>query len=302
MIGDQPFIESERNFHESKPVLNGRKHNVKNTEKPTGLIVLMPTRGTVAIETMLCLREHLDGYPHKLLTVFRKDVVTARNELAKAAREIDAEALASDPKYCFLTDDDHWWPAGHISRCVGILETNLDVDMVAGIYSLRQVGVLPCLYTFDPVAPDEFTMLEYKNGELDQPRVIDRAYGSSDSADGELTTLAFAEPGWCVVRRDLFERLGPEPFNRIPFAEFGMGSGREFLSDAESFCVRVNRAGGKIVTERSLIVGHVDIDNGLMYLPYIAPRIASGLLVPTQDAPTLENGTLRTYYPVQGAA
>lgn len=273
---------------------------MKTTEKPAGLIMLMPTRGVVAIETMLCLRYHLDGHPSKLLTVFRKDVVTARNELAKAAREIDAERLPFDPKYCFLTDDDLWWPAGHISRCVDILEANPDVDMVGGIYSLREVGVLPCLYTFDPATPDAFSMIEYKNGGLDLPRVIPRACGSSDEAEGELTTLAFAEPGWCVVRRELFERLGPKPFDRIPFAEFGMDSGREFLSDAESFCVRSNRAGAKIVTERRLIVGHVDIDNGYMYLPYIAPRIASGLLVPTQAAPTLENGTLRGYYASQG--
>ncbi len=211
---------------------------MKTSEKPTGLVVLMPTRGAVSIETMPCLREHLDAFPSKLFTAFRKEVVTARNELAKAARDLDPERLDFEPKYCFLTDDDHWWPAGHISRCVDILEANPDVDMVAGIYSLRQVGVLPRLYTFDPTTPDEFTMLEYKNGELDQARVVGRAYCPSDSADGKLMTLAFAEPGWCVVRRDLFERLGPEPFNRIPFAEFGMDSGREFLSDAESFCVR----------------------------------------------------------------
>jgi hypothetical protein len=31
--------------------------------KPLGLVVCMPTRGAVVIETMLCLREHLDGYP-----------------------------------------------------------------------------------------------------------------------------------------------------------------------------------------------------------------------------------------------
>ena len=39
--------------------------------KLLGLIVCMPTRGAVAIETIFCLREHLDGYPNKLLTAFR---------------------------------------------------------------------------------------------------------------------------------------------------------------------------------------------------------------------------------------
>jgi hypothetical protein len=77
--------------------------------KPLGLVVCMPTRGAVVIETMLCLREHLDGYPNKLLTAFRKDVVTARNELAQQARSLDPEKLPFDPKYCFLADDDLWW-------------------------------------------------------------------------------------------------------------------------------------------------------------------------------------------------
>jgi hypothetical protein len=87
--------------------------------------------------------------------------------------------------------------------------------MVGGIYSLREVGVLPCLYTFDPATPGTFSMIEYKNGVLDQPAAIPRAYSPSDYKEGELAALAFAEPGWCVVRRNLFERLGPNPFDRI---------------------------------------------------------------------------------------
>ncbi len=35
--------------------------------KPLGLVVCMPTRGAVSIETMLWLREHPDDYPNKLL-------------------------------------------------------------------------------------------------------------------------------------------------------------------------------------------------------------------------------------------
>jgi hypothetical protein len=66
--------------------------------KPLGLVVCMPTRGVVSIETTLCLRHHLDGYASKPLTVFRKDVVTARNELAKQARELDPEKLDFDPR------------------------------------------------------------------------------------------------------------------------------------------------------------------------------------------------------------
>ena len=51
--------------------------------KPLGPVFCMATRGAVSIETT---REHLDGYPNKLLTAFRKPVVEARNQLAKEAR------------------------------------------------------------------------------------------------------------------------------------------------------------------------------------------------------------------------
>jgi hypothetical protein len=56
----------------------------------------MPTRGAVSIETMLCVREHLDGYPNKLLTAIRKPVVEARNQLAKDARELNQNSLDFD--------------------------------------------------------------------------------------------------------------------------------------------------------------------------------------------------------------
>jgi hypothetical protein len=63
--------------------------------------------------------------------------------------------------------------------------------MVCGIYSLREVGVFPCLYTFDATTPDEFTMLEYKARTLD-PRAVARIYVP-------LTTNTVNLQGWPSV-------------------------------------------------------------------------------------------------------
>jgi hypothetical protein len=41
---------------------------------------------------------------------------------------------------------------------------------------------------------------------------------------------------------------------------------------------------GRIVTERSIITGHVEVADGLIYFPYQAPMIANGLGRPTQYA------------------
>lgn len=270
--------------------------------KEPGLIVLMPTRGTIAIETMLCLRHRLD-YPHKLYTAIRKDVVTARNQLAIIAREAEATLLGFDPEFVLTTDDDMWWPNGRVRECVTILQEKPDVDMVAGIYTLRQAGVAPCLYIYDCKTPDEWSMIPHKPDKTGHLTCFDRTYNPYEYADGELTKLALAEPGWAVMRRSLFDRVGPDPFNRIRFSDVPISGETDdlnaHLSDAESFSARVNLAGGKIVTRGDLIIGHVDTGLGVMYFPEVAPRYAEGLLVPTREAPSVD-GEWRSYYASQG--
>jgi hypothetical protein len=109
--------------------------------KPLGLVVCMPTRGVVSIETMLCLREHLDGYPNELLTAIRKPIVEARNTLVKEARELDPNTLDFEPRYVLWVDDDAYWPSGCVSRGVGILEANPDVACLAAVNSGRKPSI-----------------------------------------------------------------------------------------------------------------------------------------------------------------
>jgi GT2 family glycosyltransferase len=207
-------------------------HSATNS-KPTGLVVLMPTRGAVSIETMLCLREHLDDFPHKLLTVFRKPVVEARNQLAKEARELNCDTLDFDAKYVLWVDDDAWWPAGHVDRAVRILEANPSVDMISGLVGLRK-----------PLSDDI-------NCAVDKVGIPILAY-----RPGQLIGLEFASLHWAVMRRELLSRVGNEPFNLIP-----KPIGEPWPEDF-SFCIRARKAGAKMVSERSLQIGHVDVRNG----------------------------------------
>ncbi len=59
------------------------------TNKHNPLIVLMPTRGTIALETHNALTNHMDEIPHVRVTVARLPVVEARNRLAAAALSIN---------------------------------------------------------------------------------------------------------------------------------------------------------------------------------------------------------------------
>lgn len=61
--------------------------------KPIGLVVFMPTRGAVSIETALGVREHFDGYPHVLKTAFRQPVGDAPFKRVAGRKRSPAMAL-----------------------------------------------------------------------------------------------------------------------------------------------------------------------------------------------------------------
>jgi hypothetical protein len=247
----------------------------------------MPTRGAVSIETMLCLREHLDGYPNKLLTAFRKPVVEARNQLAKEARELDPNSLDFDPKYVLWVDDDAWWPSGHVDRAVSILEANPDVDMLSGLFCARQSNARPVAATAEDVQKGQchYFPLKYECGEL-VPLIAGGAH-------------------WFIVRRAMLQTVGDAPFNRLTYKEafpsYRAGQNPQMTEDV-SFYARVNNAGGKIVIERSLLVAHIEAKTGKAYYPNLGPHKANGLEAPTPiDDADDEASKERTYFAGDGS-
>jgi hypothetical protein len=245
----------------------------------TGLIVCMPTRGAVSIETMLCLREHLDGYPNKLLTVFRKPVVEARNELAKQVRELDDTTLDFDPRYVLMVDDDAHWLPGTVDRAVKVLEDNPDVAMMIGAYCAR--------------APHWPPLAMVTNGE--KLRVVNFLRHEP----GTLIDVDVCGLHWNLVRRELLTQLGDEPFNRLPATELLPKSPPGvLLREDESFCRRVLKI-GRVVVDRSLRVGHVDVTTGKAYYPNFPTMKANGaapFLKCDEKDETAATFTERTYF------
>lgn len=228
--------------------------------KPLGLLVCMPTRGAVSRETSECLQHHLDDYRHKLLTIAGRPVVEARNRLAKEVCEIDTTRLDFDPRYVLWTDDDAWWPAGHVDRAVEIMEQHSAVSMVSGVFCVRKAYESPRAITL--------------NWNMFAPMAYER---------GKLVQLRLAGGHWFVIRRDVLGQLGDEPFNLLPMSKVfpKIPELAQHWNPGEdlSFASRV-AAVGKIVTERSLKVGHVDVKTGLCYFPLEPARIANGLETP----------------------
>jgi hypothetical protein len=260
---------------------------MNSDSKPLGLVVCMPTRGAVSIETMLCLREHLDGYPNELLTAFRMPVVEARNQLAKEARELNPTPLDFDPKYVLWVDDDAWWPSGHVDRAVSILEDHADVDMVSGLFCIRE-----------PFAPPAAVTTEHRQIG---PKQLWCPYFPLKYQPGELTPLIVAGSHCFIIRRAMLQTVGDAPFNRLTKNE-AFPSDRTPQNPLQpedfSFCVRVNNVGGKIVIERSLLVGHVDVTSGLCYYPNSPALMANGLGAPyyAKDASKGYDSAVRSYH------
>jgi hypothetical protein len=235
---------------------------------------------------MLCLREHLDGYPNKLLTAFRKPVVEARNQLAKEARELDPNSLDFEPGYVFWTDDDAWWPAGHVDRAVRILEDNLDVAMVSGLFCKREPYGSPVALTTESLQIG--------------PKRLWRGYFPLKYECGELVPLIQGGGHWFIIRRAMLQTVEDAPFNRLTRKEAFPNDRTEpdtQMSEDLSFYARVNNAGGKIVIERSLLVGHVDVAKGLCYYPNSPALLANGLGAPyySKDASKADASKARSY-------
>lgn len=230
--------------------------------KPTGLLVLMPTRGAVAIETLLCIDEHLRHVPHELFTAYRLPVVTARNLLAKWACEVERERMTFEPNYVLWLDDDVWFTKEHVETAMRILRKNATVDAVTSL------GANRCAYS---------------DSNAIMPNDYQRSIAPLSLSPGELATVGYCGFHFVMMRRHLLERLGDKPFDRLPATNWWEAPLTDIpgrMAEDFSFCHRVRKMGGRIVTERSLITGHVEVADGLMYFPYLPPKIANG-----SDAP-----------------
>jgi hypothetical protein len=129
---------------------------------------------------------------------------------------------------------------------------------------------------------------------------------------GELIRLALWGGHWCLMRCELLDMVGDEPFNRLPIGTMkrellGLTEGmKRFIDEypdqlaAEdfSFSKRLNDIGAKIATESTLQVGHVDVERGLVYYPESPPLKANGLEPPSpcDEKDRYKRGKRRDYF------
>lgn len=205
------------------------------------LVVGMPTRGAVCIETLHALLNNTDGLAPQLLSAARKSVSEARNEITRKARNLSDALL-------LWVDDDAWWPPRTIARMIDLLARLRNLDIVAGWFTARSPFFPPMAFCEDnPVA-------------LTAGKTVP-----------ELVEVSLVG-GHCFIHHvSLLAALPDDPFS-VPKNSH---EPEDFV-----FARRVRAAGGRIFVAPDLPVAHVEASTGRAYLPNLAAgRIVNNLYV-----------------------
>lgn len=221
------------------------------------LILLMPTRGSLAVETHEALSNHMDDIPNIRVIAQREPVDKARNMLAATATRIATE----DPLHigpagylALWIDDDVWWPAGTISAMLRAMQCDTTIDLLCAHFCVRYPSMSPAL------APKGLkALIETQNANKEGFYLV-RA-DAIGWKPGELNEIEGCGFHFVMHRLSALERLGAEPFAVL-----------DELAEDESFCKRANAAGLRMLCHTGLNVAHIDVKSGLAFVPF-APAL-----------------------------
>ncbi len=218
--------------------------------EPATFIVLVPTRGTVAVELLRALVNNSEGHRIVLRTVDREAVDVARNRLAELAiAAADDPTLfppGSDP-LAFWIDSDAFFFSGTFSLMLHTLAQNPAIDLLAGL--------------FGPRAANRGATAFRSSGDRSSMLDPEKNFARGDLVDVDLVGLHFV-----LHRVSLLRKLGPDPF----------GPGDAPNSDDAAFCGRIRHGNGRITVATGIPVFHVDERNGAAYTPGIAACVVDG--------------------------
>lgn len=222
-----------------------------------GLISCCPSRGSISAETYFsALSDGFAGRPYIVRMVVGKPVDEARNELAEIALQIIRGPLPweADEVLVHWHDDDATWSTAVMDRALQYMRDDRRVDLLSGNFCQRR-----------PFAPSEFfTSVEATGNE-------------------NLVPISSAGFHWVLMRASVLKRVGPSPFTPL-----------YMMAEDISFFKRASEAGVAMFMAKDLLVGHVDSDRGIMYLP---DRAALSLNGEARAVPTQSHQQRRSYGP-----
>lgn len=161
------------------------------------------------------------------------------------------------PEYLFFLDDDVVPSSDAFLKLFARAKWTPDVDVFCGVYTVKG-GPFPdpLIYAGDGAGP-----------------FWDWAIGDVLTTDSHGITSCHM--GLTLIRVSLFERLiaaglvdaedgGPEPFFKTVSETDNRGRSKQGTEDMY-FCHKVQKAGGKILVDTSVLAGHVDKNTGSIY-------------------------------------
>lgn len=217
--------------------------------------IAMPTRGAVTVETLTAITASTPG-PHVLATVARRPVVEARNELARTVADL---GMRNGIKHVVWIDDDAWWPAPTIPRMLRIMESS-GLDMLTAASCDRMPFCSPGQFQMHQGIPRPIL----PHGMPSDAPVPN----SARFTPGQLVPIDATSFHFVLMRIELLERLGPDPFN-VP-------SNAGIFGEDMQFCFRATKAGAKIACDTGTIVAHVESESGLAFVPLSRPGKIQG--------------------------
>ncbi len=222
-----------------------------------GLIVAMPTRGSVSVETLTARENNLPLLPRITVTVPRRDVVAARNEIGKSILELMQQGAIDSGIFVLWHDDDAWWPAGTVEQMIVTLRDNPTVDLLAASFGERIPFCKPGAFRKD---------------------FSDAVVPGVNCSLGDVVPVKTVGGHFLLHRAALLEKVGPDPFN-VP-------SDHRFAEDM-AFCKRIRDVGGTVAVATGIVVAHVEASTGLAFIPGARPgRIVDNQFQAVPDART----------------
>lgn len=241
---------------EDLPMFSQPKQGIPSNEL---LAVLMPTRdGQMSIETHLALNSNSGPMPMLNIVESRLPVVEARNSLAQKLLQAKRE-WQYVLNYALWIDSDAWWPPGTIARMLQIMAQRRDLDMLAASSSDRK----PFCSGGQFVMHGGLPMVLIPHGT----RAPIGMQSCPRYTPGEVVEIDATSFHFVLMRTSLLERVGPSPFN-VPDTGF-------YAEDMQ-FCFRAKKAGAKVACDTGSIVAHIDIENGLAFIPNQRPGKVNG--------------------------
>ena len=191
----------------------------------------MPMRDTPTRETLWALKNATPQ--HTLLTEVGLPVDEARNALAKRILEYDSEEFVA------WIDDDACWMPGSIEELVSNLTALPDCSLVCGSFSERR--------PYGNAIAGGF-------GRVLQPGPPGQA--GCNVFFGQVVPIEHCGFHFLVMRTAALRTLGPKPFDTLGLR------GEDY-----SFCHRLVSQGGKLACNPAVAAAHIEVKNGLAFLP-----------------------------------